>query len=104
MEQMESIRDQQESLAKLHFELATRQEVFTPLSEDGLRASNENMDLLMSRLEKLSLAIGKLNPGNNNSDGGATNGNASDQEGGEGLQLRTTTTTSSQEKTEEPER
>ncbi len=38
------------------------QEIFTPLSEDGLRASNENMDLLMSRLEKLSISIGRLNP------------------------------------------
>ncbi len=56
------IRDQQESLAKLHFELGARQEIFTPLSEDGLRASNENMDLIMSRLEKLSIAIGRLNP------------------------------------------
>ncbi len=62
MEQMEVIRDQQESLAKLHFELGARQEIFTPLSEDGLRASNENMDLIMSRLEKLSIAIGRLNP------------------------------------------
>ena len=32
------------------------------MSEDGLRASNENMDLLMSRLEKLSISIGRLNP------------------------------------------
>ena len=35
MEQMESIRDQQESLARLHFELATKQDLTTPMSEDG---------------------------------------------------------------------
>jgi len=62
MEQMETIRDQQESLAKLHFELGARQDLFTPLSEDGLRASAENMSMLMARLEKLSAAIGGLNP------------------------------------------
>ncbi len=62
MEQMEGIRDQQENLAKLHFELGARQEVFTPLSEEALRASSENMELLMGRLETLSEAIGRLNP------------------------------------------
>ena len=51
MEQMERIRDQQENLAKLHFELGAKQDVFTPLSEDGLRTANNNMDKLMERLE-----------------------------------------------------
>jgi hypothetical protein len=35
MEQMEGIRDQQESLARLHFELTTKQDLTTPMSEDG---------------------------------------------------------------------
>jgi hypothetical protein len=35
MEQMEAIRDQQESLAKLHFDLAGKLDPFAPLSEDG---------------------------------------------------------------------
>ena len=35
MEQMEGIRDQQESLARLHFELTTKQDLSTPMSEDG---------------------------------------------------------------------
>ena len=35
MEQMESIRDQQESLARLHFELATKQDLNSPMSEDS---------------------------------------------------------------------
>ena len=96
MEQMEGIRDQQESLARLHFELTTKQDLSTPMSEDGrlflvctilitvqviiyiyilgkwkyifvfylqaIRVANENMDRLMTRLQLLSLAIGKLNP------------------------------------------
>lgn len=62
MEQMERIRDQQESLAKLHFELGAKQEPSAPLSEEGLRQSNENTDKLMERLERLSDAIGQLNP------------------------------------------
>ena len=35
MEQMEAIRDQQESLAKLHFDLGGKQDPFAPLSEEG---------------------------------------------------------------------
>ena len=62
MEQMSSIRDQQESLAKLHFDIGAKQDVLAPLSEEGLRAQNENMDKLMGRLDKLSVAIGQLNP------------------------------------------
>jgi len=37
MEQMEQIRDQQESLAKLHFDLGSKQDPFAPLSEEGWR-------------------------------------------------------------------
>ena len=36
--------------------------MLAPLSEEGLRAQNENMDKLMGRLDKLSVAIGQLNP------------------------------------------
>lgn len=62
MEQMSAIRDQQESLAKLHFEIGARQDPSAPLSEEGLHTASENMDKLMGRLEKLSVAIGQLNP------------------------------------------
>lgn len=48
MEQMERLRDQQESLAKLHFELGG--------------ADNDDMDRLMDRLEELSISIGQLDP------------------------------------------
>ena len=39
MEQMEGIRDQQESLARLHFELTTKQDLTQPMSEDGKNVS-----------------------------------------------------------------
>ena len=35
MEQMSSIRDQQESLAKLHFEIGARQDPSAPMSKEG---------------------------------------------------------------------
>ena len=35
MEEMESIRDQQESLAKLHFDLGGKQDMSAPLTEEG---------------------------------------------------------------------
>uniref|UniRef100_A0A8D8S2L7 Coiled-coil domain-containing protein 28B n=1 Tax=Cacopsylla melanoneura TaxID=428564 RepID=A0A8D8S2L7_9HEMI len=63
MEQMTGIREQQEHLARLHFELGAQQELFAPLgddSEDGLRQGTENMHYLMSKLEKLSISIEKL--------------------------------------------
>ncbi|CAB4066411.1 unnamed protein product [Lepeophtheirus salmonis] len=44
LDQMEHIRNQQESLARLHFELASKGECFSPLSENGIRVANENMD------------------------------------------------------------
>jgi len=78
MEQMSSIRDQQESLAKLHFEIGARQDPSAPLSEEGLRAANENMDKLMGRLETLSVAIGQLNPASSEKNSpAATGGNGS---------------------------
>ena len=71
MSQMEDIRDQQEGLAKLHFELSGAgvggvfedgRKQSAPLSEERLRTANENMDRLMTHLEKLSVAIENLNP------------------------------------------
>lgn len=61
MDQMTKIREQQESLAKLHFELAAAE-------EDSLEHGNtfntsraqENMLQLMQRLEQLSISIEQL--------------------------------------------
>lgn len=61
MEQMEAIREQQERLARMHFDLGAQQELYAPLSDEGLRAGQENMDRLMGALEQLSLSIEGLN-------------------------------------------
>ncbi|XP_049845831.1 coiled-coil domain-containing protein 28B isoform X3 [Schistocerca gregaria] len=60
MEQMTGIREQQEQLARLHFDLGAQQELFQPLSDEGLRAGQENMQRLMDRLEQLSISIERL--------------------------------------------
>lgn len=58
--QMEQVRDQQEAIARRHFELGAEQDLHPPLSDDGLTMACENMGQLMSSLETLSLAIGQL--------------------------------------------
>ena len=60
MEEMTGIREQQERLAKLHFELGAAQELYAPLSDEGLREGKQNMAALMSSLEQLSESIEKL--------------------------------------------
>lgn len=57
MEQMTAIREQQEHLAWLHFELGVRQDGSTPFREQGIAKGTENMHSLM---EQLSLSIEKL--------------------------------------------
>lgn len=58
MEQMTEIREQQEQLAKLHFELGQRQGIGG--EQSGLRHSSANMDNLLERLQELSVCIEKL--------------------------------------------
>jgi hypothetical protein len=58
--QMEDVRDQQETIARRHFELGAEQDLHPPLSDDGLAMASENMLQLMGSLETLSLAIGQL--------------------------------------------
>ncbi|XP_011860739.1 PREDICTED: uncharacterized protein LOC105557935 [Vollenhovia emeryi] len=53
MEQMTEIREQQERLARLHFELGQRQEVGG--EQSGLRQSSANMRHLLHRLQQLSI-------------------------------------------------
>ncbi|XP_059480814.1 coiled-coil domain-containing protein 28B isoform X2 [Neocloeon triangulifer] len=60
MEQMEAIREQQERLARMHFDLGAQQELYAPLSDEGLRSGQENLDRLMGALEQLSLSIEQL--------------------------------------------
>nr|XP_031845344.1 uncharacterized protein LOC116432485 isoform X3 [Nomia melanderi] len=58
MEQMTEIREQQERLAKLHFELGQRQDISG--EQSGLRHSSANMRHLLHRLQQLSICIEKL--------------------------------------------
>uniref|UniRef100_A0A1B0C0R6 Coiled-coil domain-containing protein 28B n=1 Tax=Glossina palpalis gambiensis TaxID=67801 RepID=A0A1B0C0R6_9MUSC len=61
MEQMTKIREQQESLAKLHFELAAAEEDALENGNDFNAAkAQENMLQLMQRLEQLSISIEQL--------------------------------------------
>ncbi|XP_040169391.1 putative protein TPRXL [Anopheles arabiensis] len=67
MEQMTSIREQQESLAKLHFDLGMT-EAFTggsnnPNNDNELQAQS-NMKKLVQKLEQLSFSIEKLHSSN----------------------------------------
>lgn len=58
MEQMTEIREQQERLARLHFELGQRQEINA--EQSGLRHWSTNMRHLLQRLQQLSICIEKL--------------------------------------------
>lgn len=60
LDEMESVRDQQEALARKHFELGAQQDLHPLLSDDGLELARENMSQLIASLEKLSHAIGNL--------------------------------------------
>ncbi|XP_018325778.1 coiled-coil domain-containing protein 28A isoform X2 [Agrilus planipennis] len=62
MEQMKNIREQQEKLAKLHFDLSATSD--PPLSDIGLKHSRNTMSQLIDRLEQLSVSIEGLH--NNN--------------------------------------
>jgi len=68
MEQMTGIREQQERLARLHFDLGAQQELYAPLSDEGLRAGQENMHRLMESLEQLSVSIERLHSSSDSRD------------------------------------
>lgn len=55
MEQMTDIREQQEKLAKLHFDLAGATD--PSLSDESLTKSQNTMSQLIQRLEQLSISI-----------------------------------------------
>ena len=60
LEEMESVRDKQEAIARKHFELGAAQDLHPPLSDEGLAMNRDNMERLMGSLEELSVAIGQL--------------------------------------------
>ncbi|CAH0558291.1 unnamed protein product [Brassicogethes aeneus] len=55
MEQMTNIREQQEKLAKLHFDLGAA--AVPSLNEESLQRQKNNMSQLIQRLEQLSVSI-----------------------------------------------
>ncbi|XP_053201034.1 coiled-coil domain-containing protein 28B-like [Panonychus citri] len=57
-EKMESVREQQEKLARLHFDLNNQQELQD--TEDGRRLAKENMSKLIESLQQLSFSIEQL--------------------------------------------
>jgi len=63
MEQMTDIREQQESLAKLHFELGSNGGQFNNSND---LSAQENMARLVQKLENLSVSIEKLHSSNSN--------------------------------------
>ncbi|XP_054709814.1 coiled-coil domain-containing protein 28B-like [Uloborus diversus] len=58
-EKMEHVREQQEKLARLHFELNAQQEMYGQ-SEDGRRIGRENLGKLIENLQQLSRSIEQL--------------------------------------------
>lgn len=64
MEQMTDIREQQESLAKLHFELGSNGG--HPFNNSNDLSAQENMTRLVQKLENLSVSIEKLHSSNSN--------------------------------------
>lgn len=61
MEQMTNIREQQERLAKLHFDLGANS--LDPFTINETQ-SQENMSQLVQKLEQLSVSIEKLQSSN----------------------------------------
>ncbi|XP_011499022.1 PREDICTED: uncharacterized protein LOC105363121 isoform X2 [Ceratosolen solmsi marchali] len=59
MEQMTEIREQQEKLARLHFEMGQRQDIHE-IEQSSFRQSSANMLNLLQRLEQLSVCIEQL--------------------------------------------
>lgn len=58
MEQMTNIREQQEKLAKMHFDLTSQND--PSLTDESLKQSQNSMSQLIERLEQLSMSIEAL--------------------------------------------
>lgn len=59
-EKMENVREQQERLARLHFDLNAQQELCGSQSDEGRRLAKENLTKLIENLQHLSLSIEQL--------------------------------------------
>jgi len=56
-QRMDNVREQQERLARLHFDLGSQQENYGSLSEEGRTIAKDHLTKLMTQLQDLSLAM-----------------------------------------------
>ncbi|KAL8584349.1 hypothetical protein ACOMHN_031969 [Nucella lapillus] len=62
-EKMDEVREQQERLARLHFELDVLQDIHRLGTEEARTTANENLSKLVDQLHNLSMSIQTLQPG-----------------------------------------
>ncbi|XP_070182473.1 coiled-coil domain-containing protein 28B-like [Littorina saxatilis] len=62
-EKMDQVREQQERLARLHFELDVHQDLHRLGTEEARTTANENLSKLIDQLHNLSMSIQTLQPG-----------------------------------------
>ncbi|CAL1270870.1 unnamed protein product [Larinioides sclopetarius] len=62
-EKMENVREQQEKLARLHFDLNAQQELCGQHSDEGIKMAKGNLSKLMENLQQLSKSIEQLQSG-----------------------------------------
>ncbi|XP_076445012.1 coiled-coil domain-containing protein 28B-like [Babylonia areolata] len=62
-EKMDQVREQQERLARLHFELDIQQDLHRLGTEEARTTANENLSKLVDQLHNLSMSIQTLQPG-----------------------------------------
>ncbi|XP_006821515.1 uncharacterized protein LOC100373982 [Saccoglossus kowalevskii] len=68
---MDNVRDLQEKLSRLHFDLDNQQQTHGLGSDEAKEAANEHMEQLLLNLEQLSSAIQSLHPNEGNPSGSA---------------------------------
>lgn len=62
-EKMESVREQQEKLARLHFDLNSQQEMSGQHTDEGIKVAKGNLSKLVENLQVLSHSIEQLQSG-----------------------------------------
>ncbi|GFY57358.1 coiled-coil domain-containing protein 28B [Trichonephila inaurata madagascariensis] len=62
-EKMENVREQQEKLARLHFDLNAQQELCGQHTDEGINMAKGNLSKLMENLQQLSQSIEQLQSG-----------------------------------------
>ncbi|XP_072180368.1 uncharacterized protein [Diadema setosum] len=65
-EKMSNVRDLQEKLARLHFEMDDQVHAQGVGSKEAITLANQNMDHLLSNLDQLSMAVRSLHPAEEN--------------------------------------